>query len=76
MLAAAGVVLQRREQVLEQVELAVAVLELLPEPMERLTLVVALVATLEITLIQAAQAVQALSLFATPAQFNISLVAQ
>jgi hypothetical protein len=58
MLAAAGVVLQRREQVLEQVELAVAVLELLPEPMERLTLVVALVATLEITLIQAVQAVQ------------------
>jgi len=39
------------------VELAVAVLELPPELMERLTLVVARVATLEITVIQAAQAV-------------------
>jgi len=45
------------------VELAVAVLELPPELMERLTLVVARVATLEITVIQAAQAVAVSSSF-------------
>jgi hypothetical protein len=49
----------------------------LPQVMELLTREVALevlVAELETEL--AAQAVQALSLFVTPAQFNISLVAQ
>jgi hypothetical protein len=48
-----AVVPQQQEHFLEQVELVAVVLELLPELMERLTLVVVPVATLEITLVQA-----------------------
>jgi hypothetical protein len=48
-----AVVPQQQEHFLEQVELVAAVLELLPELLELLTLAAVVVATLEITLVQA-----------------------
>jgi hypothetical protein len=60
--------------VVEQGELvAAALVRLLLELLERQTQAVAVVVFI---IVAPAQAVQALSLFATPAQFNISLVAQ
>ena len=63
---------------LAEVEMAVVLVVVLAEPVEQLTQVAAAAERQKALGIQAALllAVQALSFFATPAQFNISLVAQ
>tara|TARA_R110000868_G_scaffold398916_1_gene672366 strand:+ start:660 stop:839 length:180 start_codon:yes stop_codon:yes gene_type:complete len=55
--------------------MAVVVAVVFHQLMELQTQVVVAVAAIRVA-VQVAQAVQALSFFATPAQFNISLVAQ